>query len=191
MSAQLKGRLQLLKNTTVSDPPGLTGSGGERIDEEGTPVAVDEGVSAKPKPKKKGGKKGGKKMKTKERAAKKQQSASFKEDAPADVNDPPDEAPKVSKKKKGKGKKRLREDSAGDQDRENVGRDLQDDRPVETASEGQPKKKTKKRSAETDVVDREDSSSAVPLERKRQREATREQDEIVASKGSVPAPRSA
>lgn len=80
-------------------------------------------------------------------------------------------------------------DFAGDRDQENVGRDLEEDSPTETAFEGQPKKKTKKKFAETDVVEREDSSSAVPLERKRHWDMTGAQGETVVSKVSVPAPR--
>ncbi|KAG2312190.1 hypothetical protein Bca52824_023747 [Brassica carinata] len=175
LSALLQGRLQLLpkKKSTVGDPPGPTGSVDDKIYQEGAPKAVAEGVGAKHKPKKKGGKKGSKKTKANERATEEQRSVSFEGDAPADVDAPPDEDPKVSKKKKGKEKKRPREmDFAGDRDQENVGRDLEEDSPTETAFEGQRKKKTKKKSAETDVVEREDSSSAVPLERKRHRDMT-------------------
>lgn len=194
LSALLKGRLQLLpkKKPTAAGLPDPTGLEGVGVDQESAPSAVDEGANTEPlvtKPKKKGDKK----MKAKKHAAEAQQSAPFEEGAPIEATALPDEVLEVPKKKRRKGKKRPREDFTGDQDREDTGKDLDDDQLIETVPEGQPKKKTKKIPAETDALERGNSSSDIPLERKQRREASGgvPRGGIVVSTEMAPVPGSA
>ncbi|KAG2315117.1 hypothetical protein Bca52824_018239 [Brassica carinata] len=175
LSALLEGRLQLLpkKKMTADGLPDPTGSENVGTDQGGAPdheSLVHKNTLT---------------VKAKKRAVGAHRSTSSEGDAPIEAAALPEEASKVSKKRKGKGK----DNSTGDQDREETGKDLGDDQPIETVPEGQPKKKTKKRPAEMGTLLLKSPSPDVPLERKRQRGVSGDvpRGRIIAPKESAPA----